>query len=225
MCRELDSKEVIDMQVKVFDGDTLIKEFSFNGSVDDLAARLEAVPVTLDAVDEYGTPIKVEVFVHPQWANSITSITITSLFFAKEEEDKDEDEEQSILEDIRFPEHDPFGLFPEDDPLSQPLDLLESPSREMEEDKDEDEDEDDEDIFDESEGEDEDTFADEEDEGESYYEDREFGFFDLDMLNMVVALAASALKEAGDEEDEPLDRLLDPLSSEMEEEEEEEEEE
>jgi hypothetical protein len=221
MCRELDSKEVMDMQVKVFDGDTLIKEFSFNGSVDDLAARLEAVPVTLDAVDEYGTPIKVEVFVHPQWANSITSI-----FFAKEvKEDKDEDEEQSILEDIRFPEHDPFGLFPEDDPLSQPLDLLESPSREMEEDKDEDEDEDDEDIFDESEGEDEDTFADEEDdEGESYYEDREFGFFDLDMLNIVVALAASALKEAGDEddEDEPLDRLLDPLSREMEEEEEEE---
>jgi hypothetical protein len=221
------------MQVKVFDGDTLIKEFSFNGSVDDLAARLEAVPVTLDAVDEYGTPIKVEVFVHPQWANSITSITITSLFFKEVKEDKDEDEEQSILEDIRFPEHDPFGLFPEDDPLSQPLDLLESPSREMEEDKDEDEDEDDEDIFDESEGEDEDTFADDEeedddeDEGESYYEDREFGFFDLDMLNMVVALAASALKEAGDEddEDEPLDRLLDPLSSEMEEEEEEEEEE
>jgi hypothetical protein len=195
------------MQVKVFDGDTLIKEFSFNGSVDDLAARLEAVPVRLDAVDEYGIPIKVKVFVHPQWANSITSITITSLFFKEVKEDKDEDEEQSILEDIRFPE---------DDPLSQPLDLLESPSREMEEDKDEDEDEDDEDIFDESEGEDEDTFADEEDEGESYYEDRELDFFNLDVLNIVVALAASALKEAGDEddeddEDEHLDRLLDPL--------------
>ena len=77
------------MQVKVFDGDTLIKEFSFNGSVDDLAARLEAVLVTLDAVDEYGIPIKVKVFVHPQWANSITSITITSLFFKEVKEDKD----------------------------------------------------------------------------------------------------------------------------------------
>jgi hypothetical protein len=184
--------EVIDMQVKVFDGDTLIKEFSFNGSVDDLAARLEAVPVTLDAVDEHGTPIKVEVFVHPQWANSITSITITSIFFAKEEEDKDEDEEQSILEDIRFPEDDPFGLFPEDDPLSQPLDLLESPSREMEEDEDEDEDEDDENIFDESEGEYEDTFVDEE---------------ELDFLRKYgIVLATFAL-----DEDEHPDRLLDPL--------------
>jgi len=83
------------MQVKVFDGDTLIKEFSFNGSVDDLAARLEAVPVTLDAVDEHGTPIKVEVFVHPQWANSITSI------IAKEaKEDKDEDEHLNRLLDL-----------------------------------------------------------------------------------------------------------------------------
>lgn len=218
MYRELDSKEVIDMQVKVFDGDTLIKEFSFNGSVDDLAARLEAVPVTLDAVDEYGIPIKVKVFVHPQWANSITSITITSLFFKEVKEDKDEDEEWSILEDIRFPERNPFGLFPEDDPLSQPLDLLESPSREMEEDKDEDEDEDDEDIFDESEGEDEDTFADEEeDEGESYYEDRE-----RNLATFAFVLAALFALLEKDYEDEHLGRRLTLLSREMEEEEEEE---
>jgi hypothetical protein len=220
MYRELGSKEVIDMQVKVFDGDTLIKEFSFNGSVDDLAARLEAVPVTLDAVDEYGIPIKVKVFVHPQWANSITSITITSLFFKEVKEDKDEDEEWSILEDIRFPERNPFGLFPEDDPLSQPLDLLESPSREMEEDKDEDEDEDDEDIFDESEGEDEDTFADEEeDEGESYYEDRE-----RNLATFAFVLAALFALLGKDYEDEHLGRRLTLLSREMEEEEEEEEE-
>jgi len=182
------------MQVKVFDGDTLIKEFSFNGSVDDLAARLEAVPVTLDAVDEHGTPIKVEVFVHPQWANSITSIIAKEAKEDKDEdedeEEDDEDEERSILEDIRFPERDPFGLFPEDDPLSQPLDLLESPSREMEED--EDEDEDDENIFDESEGEYEDTFVDEE---------------ELDFLRKYgIVLATFAL-----DEDEHPDRLLDPL--------------
>ena len=81
--------------IKVFDGETVVKELRTDLNVDDIAARLEAQPYTID-LEVGGQPISLEVLVHPTMKDTIDSVLAKAR--KKAEEVKDEDVESAVDE-------------------------------------------------------------------------------------------------------------------------------
>jgi Zn-dependent oligopeptidase len=93
--------------IKVFDGETVVKELHTDLNVDDIAARLEAQPHEI-ALSVDGQPVVLEVLVHPTMKDTIDSVLAKA---RKKDEDvkedvKDEDVDvgvdESDEEDERF---------------------------------------------------------------------------------------------------------------------------
>ena len=84
--------------IMVFDGETVVKELHTDLNVDDIAARLEAQPYTID-LEVGGQPVALEVLVHPTMKDTIDDLLAKAR--KKVEEVKDEDEEGDE-EDERF---------------------------------------------------------------------------------------------------------------------------
>lgn len=84
--------------IKVFDGETLVKEIQTDLSVDDIAARMEAQPHEINlSVD--GQPITLEVLVHPTMKETIDAV----LAKAHKKSDEDvKDEHEDDEDDERF---------------------------------------------------------------------------------------------------------------------------
>jgi coenzyme F420-reducing hydrogenase delta subunit len=74
--------------IKIFDGETLVKEIQTDLSVDDIVARMEVQPHEINlSVD--GQPVVLEVLVHPTMKDAIDSVLAKA---RKKDEVKDEDE-------------------------------------------------------------------------------------------------------------------------------------
>jgi hypothetical protein len=70
--------------IKVFDGETVVKELRTDLNADDIAARLEAQPYNID-LEVGGQPVSLEVLVHPTMKDTIDSV------LAKARKKSDED--------------------------------------------------------------------------------------------------------------------------------------
>jgi flagellar biosynthesis GTPase FlhF len=84
--------------IKVFDGETVVKELHTDLNVDDIAARLEAQPHEI-ALSVDGQPVVLEVLVHPTMKDTIDSVLAKA---RKKDEDVDVDVDESDEEDERF---------------------------------------------------------------------------------------------------------------------------
>jgi flagellar biosynthesis GTPase FlhF len=85
--------------IKVFDGETVVKELHTDLNVDDIAARLEAQPHEI-ALSVDGQPVVLEVLVHPTMKDTIDSVLAKAR--KKAEDVKDEDVDEGDEEDERF---------------------------------------------------------------------------------------------------------------------------
>jgi len=85
--------------IKIYDGETLVKEIQTDLSVDDIVARMEVQPHEIDlSVD--GQPVVLEVLVHPTMKDTIDAVLAKAR--KKAEEVKVEDEDESDEDDERF---------------------------------------------------------------------------------------------------------------------------
>jgi vacuolar-type H+-ATPase subunit I/STV1 len=90
--------------IKVFDGETVVKELHTDLNVDDIAARLEAQPHEI-ALSVDGQPVVLEVLVHPTMKDTIDSVLAKA---RKKSEDVKDDEgvdvgvDEGDEEDERF---------------------------------------------------------------------------------------------------------------------------
>jgi sulfur carrier protein ThiS len=91
--------------IKVFDGETVVKELHTDLNVDDIAARLEAQPHEI-ALSVDGQPVVLEVLVHPTMKDTIDSVLAKARKKAEEVKDEDvesvADEHEGDEEDERF---------------------------------------------------------------------------------------------------------------------------
>jgi sulfur carrier protein ThiS len=85
--------------IKVFDGETVVKELHTDLNVDDIAARLEAQPHEI-ALSVDGQPVVLEVLVHPTMKDTIDSVLAKAR--KKDEDVKDEDVDEGDEDDERF---------------------------------------------------------------------------------------------------------------------------
>jgi len=91
--------------IKVFDGETVVKELHTDLNADDIAARLEAQPYTID-LEVGGQPVVLEVLVHPTMKDTIDGVLAKARKKAEEVKDEDVggavDEDEGDEEDERF---------------------------------------------------------------------------------------------------------------------------
>jgi len=83
-------------KVKVYDGETLVKELDINIDLNEIQARLEAQPYSLN-LDVNGHPFVLEVLIHPSMVK-----TVESLFAKARKKNEDEGEEEQEEQDERF---------------------------------------------------------------------------------------------------------------------------
>jgi flagellar biosynthesis GTPase FlhF len=76
--------------IKVFDGETVVKELHTDLNVDDIAARLEAQPHEI-ALSVDGQPVVLEVLVHPTMKDTIDSVLAKARKKAEDVKGVDED--------------------------------------------------------------------------------------------------------------------------------------
>jgi hypothetical protein len=85
--------------IKVFDGETLVKEIQTDLNVDDIVARMEAQPHEINlSVD--GQPVVLEVLVHPTMKDAVDSV-VSVLAKARKKAD-DEVKDEGDEDDERF---------------------------------------------------------------------------------------------------------------------------
>lgn len=83
--------------IKIFDGETLVKEIQTDLNVDDIVARMEVQPHEINlSVD--GQPVVLEVLVHPTMKDTIDSV----LAKARKKADEVKDEDEGDEDDERF---------------------------------------------------------------------------------------------------------------------------
>ena len=105
--------------IKVFEGETVVKEIATDLSVDEVQARLEAQPYSFN-VEVDGQPYTIEVLVHPSMRGMMDTI------FAKarrKKAEEDEEVEQDVAE----------GADEEDERVRRLLEILEEEEPEEEE--------------------------------------------------------------------------------------------
>lgn len=113
--------------IKVFEGETVVKEIATDLSVDEVQARLEAQPYSFN-VEVDGQPYTIEVLVHPSMRGMMDTI------FAKarrKKAEEDEEVEQDVAE----------GADEEDERVRRLLEILEEEEPEEEEPEEEEEEE------------------------------------------------------------------------------------
>jgi len=111
--------------IKVFEGETVVKEIATDLSVDEVQARLEAQPYSFN-VEVDGQPYTIEVLVHPSMRGMMDTI------FAKarrKKAEEDEEVEQDVAE----------GADEEDERVRRLLEILEEEEPEEEEPEEEEE--------------------------------------------------------------------------------------
>jgi flagellar biosynthesis GTPase FlhF len=83
--------------IKIFDGETLVKEIQTDLNVDDIVARMEVQPHEI-ALSVDGQPVVLEVLVHPTMKDAIDSV----LAKARKKADEVKDEDEGDEDDERF---------------------------------------------------------------------------------------------------------------------------
>jgi flagellar biosynthesis GTPase FlhF len=87
--------------IKVFDGETVVKELHTDLNAEDIAARLEAQPYTID-LEVGGQPVALEVLVHPTMMDTIDGVLAKARKKAEEVKDEDAGDDEGDEEDERF---------------------------------------------------------------------------------------------------------------------------
>jgi sulfur carrier protein ThiS len=83
--------------IKIFDGETLVKEIQTDLNVDDIVARMEVQPHEI-ALSVDGQPVVLEVLVHPTMKETIDAV----LTKARKKADEVKDEDEGDEDDERF---------------------------------------------------------------------------------------------------------------------------
>ncbi len=83
--------------IKIFDGETLVKEIQTDLNVDDIVARMEVQPHEINLTVD-GQPIILEVLVHPTMKETIDAV----LAKARKKADEVKDEDEGDEDDERF---------------------------------------------------------------------------------------------------------------------------
>jgi flagellar biosynthesis GTPase FlhF len=79
--------------IKIFDGETLVKEIRTDLNVDDIVARMEVQPHEI-ALSVDGQPVVLEVLVHPTMKETIDAVLAKARKKADDVKDEDEDDER-----------------------------------------------------------------------------------------------------------------------------------
>jgi hypothetical protein len=79
--------------IKIFDGETLVKEIRTDLNVDDIVARMEVQPHEI-ALSVDGQPVVLEVLVHPTMKDAVDSVLAKARKKADDVKDEDEDDER-----------------------------------------------------------------------------------------------------------------------------------